>query len=215
MVLQATKGKGEREGRENRIFRARLCRFRETNSRDVKENTETTLVRAALNGDADSFGRLSERYYSALVAIGYSRLSDRSLAEDAAQEALFVAFRAISKLKKEKNFGRWVAGICRNIASDMAKDKAKRRLVPNRDCDSASKDNDEETENVEIVRSVVAGLPLKMKEPIFLRYYNQMSYQRIAEMLGISQEAVNGRLRRAKRVIARELRRRGSVEVEL
>jgi len=184
-------------------------------SRDVKENTETTLVRAALSGDADSFGRLCERYYSALVAIGYSRLSDRSLAEDAAQEAFFVAFRAISKLKKEENFGRWLAGICRNIAGDMAKEKAKHRLVPNRHCDSLSKDNDDGTENVEMVRSVVADLPVKMRELIFLRYYNQMSYQQIGEMLGVSQEAVNGRLRRTKRIIAGELRRRGSVEIEL
>ena len=89
-------------------------------SRDVKDNTETTLVRAALNGDADSFGRLCERYYPAMVAIAYSRLSDRDLAQDTAQEAFFVAFRNISKLKKESHFSRWVAGICRNIASDMA-----------------------------------------------------------------------------------------------
>ncbi|MEA3225850.1 MAG: hypothetical protein U9Q07_07845, partial [Planctomycetota bacterium] len=47
----------------------------------MKENTETTLVRAALNGDADSFGRLCERYYSAMVAIAYSRLCDRDLAD--------------------------------------------------------------------------------------------------------------------------------------
>ncbi|MHC4147438.1 MAG: RNA polymerase sigma factor [Planctomycetota bacterium] len=49
----------------------------------MKEKTEITLVRAALKGDAESFGRLCERYYSAMVAIGYSRLGDRNLAEDA------------------------------------------------------------------------------------------------------------------------------------
>jgi RNA polymerase sigma-70 factor (ECF subfamily) len=173
------------------------------------------LVGAALSGDVDSFGKLCERHYSAMVAIAYSRLCDRDLAEDAAQEAFFVAFRAISKLKKEENFGRWLAGICRNIAGDMAKEKAKHRLVPNRHCDSPSKDNNEETENVEMVRSVVADLPVKMRELIFLRYYNQMSYQQIGEMLGISQEAVNGRLRRAKKIIAKELRRRTSLEVDL
>jgi len=80
-------------------------------SRDVKEKTETTLVRAALNGDADSFGRLCERYYSAMVAIAYSRLCDRDLAEDAAQEAFFVAFRNISKLKKKRHFSRWAPGM--------------------------------------------------------------------------------------------------------
>jgi RNA polymerase sigma factor (sigma-70 family) len=136
-------------------------------SRDVKENTETTLVRAALKGDADSFGRLCERYYSAMVAIAYSRLNDRDLAEDAAQEAFFVAFRNISKLKKKRHFSKWVAGICRNIASDMAKSRARDKLVPIQDCESLSNNEDKEADNTEIIRSIVAELPVRMKEVIF------------------------------------------------
>jgi len=177
-------------------------------SRDVKENTETTLVRTALNGDADSFGRLCERYYSAMVAIAYSRLCDRDLAEDAAQEAFFVAYRNISKLKDKKHFSRWVAGICRNIASDMAKARIRNKLVSIEDCKSLPKNEDKEVGDVEIVRSIVAELPVKMREIVFLRYNSQMSYQQIADVLGISQEAVNGRLRRAKKIVARELRHR-------
>ena len=184
-------------------------------SRDVKENTEITLVRAALNGDADSFAALCERYYSAMVAIAYSRLGDRDLAEDAAQEAFFVAFRNISKLKEQRHFSRWVAGICRNIASDMAKARTRNKVLSIQDCEPLSKSEDKQAGDVEIVRSIVAELPVKMKEVIFLRYYNQMSYQHISDVLGISQEAVNGRLRRAKRIVARELRRRASLEVEL
>ncbi|MFC1604807.1 RNA polymerase sigma factor [Planctomycetota bacterium] len=181
----------------------------------MKENTEITLVRAALKSDADSFGRLSERYYSAMVAIAYSRLCDRDLAEDAAQEAFFVAFRNISKLKKERHFSRWVAGICRNIATDMAKARARDKHVPIQDCQSLSDNKDKEADIVEIVRSIVAEMHVKMKEVIFLRYYNQMSYQQIADVLGISQEAVNGRLRRARKIVAGQLRRRASVEIEL
>lgn len=181
----------------------------------MKENAEITLVRAALKNDADSFGRLSERYYSAMVAIAYSRLCDRDLAEDAAQEALFVAFRNISKLKKEKHFSKWVAGICRNVATDMAKARARDKLVPIQDCQSLSNIKDKEADIVETVRSIIDELPVRAKEIIFLRYYNQMSYQQIADMLGISEEAVNGRLRRTKKVVARQLRHRASVEVKL
>ncbi|MHC4226893.1 MAG: RNA polymerase sigma factor [Planctomycetota bacterium] len=181
----------------------------------MKEKTEITLVRAALKGDAESFGRLCERYYSAMVAIGYSRLGDRNLAEDAAQEAFFLAFRNILKLKKKRHFSRWVAGICRNIASDMAKARNRDKCVPIQDCESLSSNKDETGENIEVVRSIIAELPVSMKEVVFLRYYNKISYQQIADILGISQEAVNGRLRRAKKIIARELRCRASVEIEI
>jgi len=183
--------------------------------RDVKDNTETTLVRAALNGDADSFGRLCEQYYSAMVAIAYSRLRDRDLAEDTAQEAFFVAFRDLSKLKKASRFGSWLTRICRNVASDTAKARARHRIAPIQDCESLSNSEGKEPDNVEIVRSIIAELPVKMKEVVFLRYYSQMSYQQIADLLEISQEAVNGRLRRARKIIAGELGRRVSVEVDL
>jgi RNA polymerase sigma-70 factor (ECF subfamily) len=184
-------------------------------NRDVKDNTETTLVRAALNGDADSFGRLCEQYYSAMVAIAYSRLRDRDLAEDTAQEAFFVAFRNLSKLKKVSRFGRWLTRICRNIASDTAKTRARDRLAPIEGFDCPSNDKAKQDDNVDAVRYIVSSLPVRLKEVVYLRFHNRMSYQQISDILGVSQEAVNGRLRRARKILARELLRRASVEVDL
>jgi len=181
----------------------------------VKQDEETILVQAASKGDADSFNRLCERYYSAIVAIAYSQLADRGLAEDAAQEAFFVAFRDISRLKKASHFGRWLASICSNISRDMAKARTRDKLIPIEDCDLLSNDDSKKGNYDELVRSIIAGLSFKAREVIYLRYYNQMSYQKISKLLGISQEAVNGRLRRAKRIIAKELGRRASVEVNL
>jgi RNA polymerase sigma-70 factor (ECF subfamily) len=183
--------------------------------RDVKDNTETTLVRAALNGDADSFGRLCEQYYSAMVAIAYSRLHDRDLAEDTVQEAFFVAFRDLSKLKETNQFGRWLARICRNVAIDTAKARAKGKLMPIDDFDCPSNDSDGEDNNVALARNIVSSLPARLREVVYLRFYNHMSYQQISDVLGISKETVNGRLRRAKKTIAKELNRLTSIEVRL
>jgi RNA polymerase sigma-70 factor (ECF subfamily) len=149
-----------------------------------------------------------------MAAIAYSQLCDRDLAEDAAQEAFLVAFRDLSKLKKPGRFGRWLARICRNVASDMAKARIRDKRTPIQDCGSASNDRDEQ-DNVEVVRSIISELPVKNREVVYLRYYDQMSYEKISNVLGVSQEAVNGRLRRAKRIIAKELLRRASVEVNL
>ena len=137
------------------------------------------------------------------------------MAEDAAQEAFFVAFRDMSKLKKANHFSRWLTKICRNIASDMAKARARNKLVSIEDCESFSNQEDKKDNYAEAVRSIIAGLPVKVREVIFLRYYNHMSYQQISNVLGISQEAVNGRLRRAKKIIVKELSRQDSIEVDL
>jgi RNA polymerase sigma-70 factor, ECF subfamily len=196
------------------FLRPNMAHKQDYYNRDVKEESETNLVRAASNGDSESFGRLCERYYPAIVAIAYSHLCDRSLAEDAAQEAFLVAFRDISRLKNASHFGRWLVKISRNIASDMAKARRRDKLIPIEDCDCVSNDKDEK-DNVDVVRRIISELPIKVREVIYLRYYEKMSYQQISNMLGISQEAVNGRLRRAKKVIARKLLSKSSVEVNL
>ena len=188
---------------------------RDIYNRDVKDNREQNLVQAASNGDADSFSRLCERYYLSIVAIAYSQLADRGLAEDAAQEAFFVAFRDISKLRKADHFSRWLARISRNIASDMAKKRKRDKLIPIDDCDSVSNNEDKQDKNVEVLRRIISELPVKLREVIYLRYYDKISYQQISNLLGISQEAVNGRLRRAKKLIARKLLRKGLAEVKL
>ena len=51
------------------------------------------------------------------------------------------------------------------------------------------------------------------REVIYLRFYDGLSYERISEVLGMSEQAINGRLRRAKRKLAGLLRREGFDEV--
>ncbi len=48
-----------------------------------------------------------------------------------------------------------------------------------------------------------------MREVVILRYYNNCSYEQISAVLGLSKMMINGRLTRAKRKLARYLRRRG------
>lgn len=180
----------------------------------MTEDIDANLVAAALRGDAESFGRLCERYYPALVAIAYSQLADRHLAEDAAQEALLAAYRDIAKLKRPERLVGWLTAICRNIAIDMAKARARQKHAGIEDCSPVLDTGRNENDTVGIVREIILRLEPQMRDIVFLRYYNQMSYSRIAQMLGISEEAVNGKLRRARKMIHRQLRRRMSKETE-
>ena len=188
---------------------------RDLYNRNVETNDLNNLVQAASKGDADSFSRLCTRYYPAMVAIAYSRLSDKDLAEDAAQEAFYIAFRDISRLKNADLFVRWLARICRNISSDMAKKRKRNEHIQLEDCEIHSSEKVEQSNYDELVKDIISKLPLKSKEIVFLKFYNKLSYEEISKVLGISQEAVNGRLRRAKKFIAKELSRLDSIEVDL
>ncbi len=160
------------------------------------EDTDANLVAAALKGDAESFSRLCRRCYPALVAIAYAQLADRSMGEDAAQEALLVAYLDIVKLKTPERFGAWVATICRNIAIDMAKARARSKHAEIVDCGPVPDASGQEDDTVARVRETILRLDPSLRDAVYLKYYNRMSYGQIARMLGISEEAVNGRLRR-------------------
>jgi RNA polymerase sigma factor (sigma-70 family) len=180
----------------------------------VTDSSETNLVAAARNGDAESFSRLCEQHYPALVAIAYTRLADRGLAEDAAQEALLIAYRDIAKLKETGRFLPWLAAICRNTAIDMAKTRARQRRAGADDCSPVADLCHHENDSVTVVREIILEMDSDVRDLILLRYYNGMTYGQIAGLLGISEEAVNGKLRRAKNTIRHQLRRRASMETE-
>lgn len=180
----------------------------------MTENSETNLVAAARKGDAESFSRLCEQHYPALVAIAYAQLADRGLAEDAAQEALLVAYRDIAKLKDAGRFPPWLAAICRNTAIDMAKARARERCAQVGDDGPGADLCHHENDTVAVVREIIFRLDPDARDIILLRYYNGMTYEQIAGMLGVSEEAVNGKLRRARKTIRQELQRRASMETE-
>lgn len=178
----------------------------------MTEKLQTELVEAALDGDIDSFGRLARRYYASMVAVAYSILADHQLAEDAAQEAFARALTSLRKLRKPDKFAPWLAQICRYIARDMV--AAKARPINPRDL-SGVPDCNRQNDNVEAVRRAIEKLSVSARELIVLRYYNGLSYEEIASVLGISKPTINGRLTRAKRKIAKYLKRDGFLENRL
>jgi len=180
----------------------------------LTEKSEILLVEAAVNGDAESFTELCRRYYPALVAIGHAILGDRHLAEDAAQEALAKACRKLDQLENNQQFAHWLAVICRNVARDMVRKRDKAPLYPFEDLSSVAARSGP-ADLTDAVRLAVDKLPEPAKELILLRYYDGLTYDKISSVLGISKQAVNGRLRRSKQTLAQTLKQDAAVEVRL
>jgi len=165
------------------------------------------LVRRALQADPESFGQLCRRYYLPLMAVADSILLDHHLAEDAAQEALAHACRQLPRLKKPDHFGSWVAAICRNVAKDMLRDRL-RQQVPAGDCDPPTSDGRDDGQG-EALAEALQQLPQHLREVVFLRFYNEMSYDQMAQVLGATRKSIDGRLRRAKKRIAAFMKAKG------
>jgi RNA polymerase sigma-70 factor, ECF subfamily len=178
----------------------------------VQSGPERNLVEAAVGGDIESFGELCGRYYTVMVAVAYAVLSDHQLAEDAAQESFARALVRIKSLKNRAKFPSWLAAICRNVARDMVAAKS-RQISTEALSQAAEKDNGDE--NVLAIRRAIEQLPDASRELVVLRYYNNLSYEQIGSILGISPAAINGRLARAKRKMTCYLRKNGFPENRL
>jgi len=165
------------------------------------------LVQQALRGQPESFGELCKRYYPSLVAVADSILLDYHLAEDAAQEALAAACRGLKALKKPESFGAWTASICRHVAKDMLRELPKQRTAA--EARAANEQDCAEDDRRKVLSEAVQQLPQHLREVIFLRFYNRMSYDQMANVLGATQQSIDGRLRRAKKKIAVYLKRKG------
>ena len=176
------------------------------------QEPDLTLVERACNGDANSFTELCRRYYPAMVAIAHSIIGDRHLAEDAAQQAFVKAVRKLPQLKNKSKFASWLAVICRNTTLDLA--RREKTLYATDDLSTiAAKSNENGT--TKAVREALNKLSAPAREVIFLRFYDGMTYEQISAVLGISEQAINGRLRRAKKKMANYLRRNGFGKVQL
>ena len=161
------------------------------------------MVKAAICGDADSFTELCQYYYPAMVAIAHSILGDRHLAEDAAQQTFARAAVKLPQLKRKSKFAGWITTICRNTAKDMFR---KQRMISNTDELSRVTAENENIDQIMVVHEALAKLSDTAREVIYLRFYDGLSYEQISRVLGISGQAINGRLRRAKEELARYLR---------
>lgn len=189
---------------------AKRCPGHKNKERPMIQEPDTTLVEAAIDGDPESFTELCRRYYPAMVAIAHSLIGDRHLAEDAAQETFAKAAVKLPQLRQTNKFAGWLATICRNEARDMARHSNSLQANDRLSTIAAKSERDDWGE---AVTQAMKNLSTPVRELVYLRYYDGLSYERISELLGISEQAINGRLRRAKRKMADYLRHNGFDEV--
>ena len=170
------------------------------------DNSDAELVASASGGDLDSFRQLYERYHGMAVGIARSRLGDRHLAEDAAQEAFAVACRGLYSLRDGTRFPAWLAKICRRTATRMARSQPNGQSLRHEPADQPADDANAKSARVQ---QALAQLSPGAREVIQLHYFSGLSYEEIARVVKTTPQAVHGRLQRARRDLAGKL---GTVE---
>ena len=173
---------------------------------DVPDNL---LVEVARTGDHAAFGALIVRHRSAAIRVCQRLVGDRSVAEDAVQEAVLQAWLSIDKLRRPERFGAWLIGITIHICHGWTRYRAEQtwslevllggRTLPDPiDTESPPIDVVELRDLGRRVRAAIAELPVGQRSAVALFYLADLSHAEIAAVLGIQPGAVKTRLHKAR-----------------
>jgi len=141
----------------------------------------------------------------ALFAIAYGILQNREEAEDAVQDALVKAWKSRWRVRNPEKFPAWLCMIARHRARDVFR---KRRRVPLSDEISAQIESEGTDTSVldRQLHSALAALPELHRSALVLRYFEEMDYRTIENMLGLTNGALRGILGRALAAMRKQLR---------
>jgi len=150
------------------------------------------------------FEELYSAHYPRILALCRYLLNSTDAAQDAAHEVFLRAQRSIHTYDPNLPFAGWIAG----IASHYCVDILRRRTTESRIFGSGE---DEPvavglsplssmilSERGSDVRAALAGLPDKYRVPLVMAYYNEWTYDQIAETLGLHRNHVATLIYRGK-----------------
>lgn len=179
------------------------------------QTRDSNLVRDAQAGSPAAYGELVRIWSARVLGFCHAKAGRAGLAEDLAQETFLRGFRFLPGLKDPERFGSWLCGIAVRTLLDWRKSKQASQ-VPLSGIGSsagealegeASPEGPEREEERRRVLASVEALPEIYREVVMLFYYEEMKYQEIADLLGLSAAAVNARLTKARAMLRERLSR--------
>jgi RNA polymerase sigma-70 factor (ECF subfamily) len=176
-------------------------------------NVEEVWIRQARQGDQEAFARLVELYQRPVFNLCYRMIGDAAGAEDAAQETFVRAYTRLASYDPNRKFSSWLLAIAAHYCIDQLRRRrfnlvdwddtpdSEGNVMP--DPSPAPEEIILRHETEREVRQLLNVLPPDYRAAIILRYWQQLSYEEIAETLHLSLPAVKSRLFRARQLMAR------------
>lgn len=166
--------------------------------------SDDALVQQFLDGDESSFRELIDRYGRRLFLVALNIFGNPDEAEDAVQETFVKVFKSLKRYEPRDQFSHWLHRILKNECLKCLKDR--KRYVDWEKVDFSIQSSDMnpeknilEGENQRIIRQAIEKLKPEYQTIISLRYFSEMSYNEISQIMGISHTTVETWLFRARK----------------
>ncbi len=172
------------------------------------------IIEACRRGDRESIRAIYEEHKDKVYSIAlYFFHGDTGAASDATQQVFLKLITSIKSYRGDSEFSTWLHRLVVNTCLDGSrKSKSRERSEDAADlvriADPTSQDEDMARRQVASrVQAALSSLPPKLRMPILLRYFEDLSYAEMAEALQCSAGTVASRLNQGHKLLAQKLER--------
>jgi RNA polymerase sigma-70 factor (ECF subfamily) len=187
----------------------------ETSAQMALRDPDIRLMLRVRNDEPGAFEELVESYQHRLVAVMHHLVGNADEAEDLAQEVFLRVYRARKKYRPRSKFSTWLFTIANNLALNALRTRQRKPVVPldardsgplgPRPAEQLVKDTAaspsgriQNLELVAIIQRALEGLNERQRMAVVLNKFEEMNYAEIAEVMGLTTQAVKSLLSRAR-----------------
>ena len=160
----------------------------------------------------EQFITLLDQYERRIYNMVYHRVGNHEDAQDLTQEIFLAVYKGLPKFRGEASPYTWIYRIALNKINRFLRKKRLMRFLSLEELRPEEEnwvvENPHEDPLAPLKRAVlrkVRNLPKPFREALMLHYFDGLSYEEVAEVLGVSVGTVKSRLNRARKILAQEL----------
>ena len=179
--------------------------------------TPDSLIEQCLAGDQVAWEQIVRQNWRKVFNVAYKFVGKHDEAEDLTQDIFLKIFKALKTFDRRANFQTWIISISRNLCIDHYRSVRKERQTIARDVDTSDLQPAttergpyavaEHQDLKAQLRQALETLPLTLRTAVVLRDLQELSYQEIADRLGLPEGTVKSRINRGRIELAHQLRR--------
>jgi RNA polymerase sigma-70 factor, ECF subfamily len=179
----------------------------------VKEEDDPTLVQRCRGGDRNAFERLVIRYQKPVFNVALRMLRNRQDAMDVAQTTFLKAFEHLGDYAPAFRFYSWLYRIAINESLNaLALRKPWAELDSSAVDDGPGPDRAAEGDQaLQAIEDALMHISPELRSVLVLRHITQLSYEDMAQALGLPEKTVKSRLHSAREHLRDHLLRSGAI----
>ena len=175
------------------------------------------LIQRCLAGDQAAWDEIVRANRRRVFNIAYKFTGRHDLAEDLTQDVFVKIFKSLGTFDRRANFQTWLVSVSRNLCIDHYRSVRKERESIDRDVDpgdlapvahtTSPYQSLEQRDRAQLLRRGLAELAPSLKQAVMMRDLQELSYQEIADKLGLPEGTVKSRINRGRNELARQISR--------